>query len=102
MRRGRPVDTQVQRAGQALVVHDFVQQILATQKKADVVVVGDLHDYQFSSPLAVLRTGSSDGSGAPILADLITTLPVNQQYTYVSNGVSQVLDHILVSSALAT
>ena len=94
--------SQVQRAGQALVVHDFVQKILAIQKKADVVVVGDLNDYQFSSPLAVLRTGTSDGTGTSILKDLITTLPVNQQYTYVYNGVSQVLDHILVSPAVGS
>ena len=92
--------SQVQRAGQALVVHDFVQSILTVQKKAKVVVVGDLNDYQFSSPLAVLRTGSADGTGKALLTDLITTLPVNQQYTYVYNGVSQVLDHILVSPAV--
>ena len=89
--------SQTQRAGQALVVHDFVSKILTTQKSANVVVVGDLNDYQFSSPLAVLRTGSADGSGKSILTDLITTLPIDQQYTYVYNGVSQVLDHILVT-----
>ena len=38
-----------------------------------------------------------DGSGKPILTDLITTLPANQQYTYDFDGVSEVLDHILVS-----
>ena len=92
--------SQVQRAGQALAVHSFVEKILAVQKKADVVVLGDLNDYQFSSPLAVLRTGTADGTGPAILTDLITTLPVAQQYTYVYNGVSQVLDHILVSSAV--
>ena len=31
------------------------------------------------------------------LTDLITTLPENQRYTYVFNGVSQVLDHIFVT-----
>jgi predicted extracellular nuclease len=89
--------SQVQRAGQAQVVHDFVNKILATDKTAQVVVVGDLNDYQFSTPLAALKTGTADGSGPSILTDLITTLPLNQQYTYVYNGVSQVLDHILVS-----
>jgi uncharacterized protein len=87
----------VQRAGQAQVVHDFVSKILATDAKAQVVVVGDLNDFQFSPALAALKTGTADGSGPSILTDLITTLPVNQQYTYVFNGVSQVLDHILVS-----
>lgn len=89
--------SQTQRAGQALVVHDFVQQILNVDKKADVVVVGDLNDYQFSPALSVLRTGSASGTGSANLTDLISTLPVNQRYTYVYDGISEVLDHILVS-----
>jgi predicted extracellular nuclease len=90
----------VQRAGQALVVHNFVNSILAVDNKAQVVVVGDLNDYQFSPSLAVLKTGTADGTGSSILTDLITTLPANQQYTYVFDGISQVLDHILVSNAV--
>jgi predicted extracellular nuclease len=76
-----------------------VQQILAVDKKADVVVLGDLNDYQYSPAVSALRTGTADGSGPAILTDLISTLPADQQYTYVFNGVSQVLDHILVSAA---
>ncbi|HEY7010682.1 MAG TPA: endonuclease/exonuclease/phosphatase family protein, partial [Jatrophihabitantaceae bacterium] len=87
----------IQRAGQAQVEHDFVEKILDVDKHAQVVVLGDLNDYQFSPALAALRTGTADGSGPSILTDLITTLPVDQQYTYVFDGVSQVLDHILVS-----
>lgn len=90
--------SRVQRSGQAQVVHDFVQRILAVQAKAEVVVVGDLNDYQFSPALASLRTGTADGTGTPILTDLISTLPENQRYTYVYNGISQVLDHILVTA----
>jgi predicted extracellular nuclease len=87
----------VQRSGQAHVVHDFVTQLLGADKKADVVVLGDLNDYQFSPALSVLRTGRADGSGPSILTDLITTLPTDQQYTYVFDGISEVLDHILVT-----
>ncbi len=87
----------VQRAGQAQVVHDFVGRVLDIDRNANVVVLGDLNDYQFSPAVAALRTGTADGSGDSILTDLITTLPKNQQYTYVFNGVSQVLDHILVA-----
>jgi uncharacterized protein len=90
----------VQRAGQAQVVHDFVERILNIDRKADVVVLGDLNDYQFSPAISALRTGTADGSGPSILSDLINTLPVDQRYTYVFNGVSQVLDHILVSSGV--
>jgi uncharacterized protein len=31
--------------------HSFINQILAIHKQADVVVVGDLNDYQFSPAL---------------------------------------------------
>lgn len=95
-------DSAIQRAGQAQVEHDFVQQLLAVDKKADVVVVGDLNDYQFSPSLAALETGSASGTGPAILTDLITTLPVDQQYTYDYEGVSEVLDHILVSPGITS
>ncbi|MBO0889639.1 MAG: endonuclease/exonuclease/phosphatase family protein, partial [Acidothermales bacterium] len=88
----------VQRSGQAHVVHDFVDKLLAVDRKADVVVLGDLNDYQFSPALSVLRTGTADGSGTPTLDDLITTLPADERYTYVFDGISEVLDHILVTS----
>ena len=90
-----------QRAGQAAAVHGFVQSLLALDKSADVAVVGDLNDYQFSPALKILTTGTAAGTAPPILTDLITTLPVNQRYTYVYDGVSQVLDHILVTKAPA-
>ena len=92
--------SETQRAGQALVVHDFVDRLLAVDKKADVVVLGDLNDYQFSPALSVLRTGTADAGGPANLVDLITTLPADQQYTYVYNGVSQVLDHILLTPSM--
>ncbi|MDN3351325.1 lamin tail domain-containing protein [Actinomadura sp. DC4] len=87
----------VQRASQAKEVHDFVGQILKKDLLADVVVLGDLNDYQFSPALAALRTGSTSGRGLPILTDLISTLPRDERYTYVYDGISEVLDHILVS-----
>jgi uncharacterized protein len=90
----------VQRSGQAQVVHDFVGKVLSIDKNADVVVLGDLNDFQFSPAIAALKTGTADGSGPAILTDLIATLRADQQYTYVLNGVSQVLDHILVTPDL--
>ncbi|MFB9834837.1 lamin tail domain-containing protein [Actinoallomurus acaciae] len=86
-----------QRAAQATAVHDFVGAIQKVDRKANVVVLGDLNDYQFSPALSVLRTGSPTGRGRPILTDLISTLPRKEQYTYVFDGLSEVLDHILVS-----
>lgn len=89
--------SEVQRQQQASLVHHFVQDILRRDPLAPTVVLGDLNDYQFSPALKVLRTGTADGHGWPVLVDLIATLPKNQQYTYVYQGISQVLDHILVT-----
>jgi predicted extracellular nuclease len=86
-----------QRTGQGTAVHDFVQQIVNVDKKADVVVLGDLNDYQFSPSVAALTTGTTGGTRPPILTDLIGTLPENERYTYVFDGISEVLDHILVT-----
>ena len=90
----------VQRAGQATAEHTFVEDALTADRKADVVVLGDLNDFQFSPALSLLRTGTAGGSAPSILTDLISTLPLERQYTYAFNGVSQVLDHILVSSGV--
>jgi predicted extracellular nuclease len=89
----------VQRKEQATEVNSFVTSLLKVDKKAKVVVAGDLNDYQFSPALSTL-TGAA--TGEPILKDLITTLPANQQYTYDYEGVSEVLDHILVTSGVGT
>ena len=50
----------------------------------------------------MLKTGTADGSGTPTLTDLITALSASQQYTYDFDGVSEVLDHILVTSHIST
>jgi hypothetical protein len=89
------LSSEVQRKQQAQVVHDFVASILALDPSARIVVLGDLNDFEFSSALATLK-----GSPA-ILSDLITGLPQAERYSYVFEGNSQTLDHVLMSSAAA-
>jgi predicted extracellular nuclease len=84
--------SRTQRGQQAQVEHDFVAQILAVNPKANVVIAGDLNDFDGSPPVTTLA-GTS-------LLDLPATLPLNQRYTYVFEGNSQVLDHILISPVL--
>jgi uncharacterized protein len=76
------------------VVRGFVDQILAVQSTAKVIVLGDLNDFDFSQTTSILTNGGA-------LTDLPATLPVAERYTYVWEGNSQVLDHILLSSILA-
>src|ERR671936_1301174 len=85
--------SEVQRHQQAQIVHDFVASILAADSSAQVVVDGDLNDFEFSDTVHILENG--------VLNDLMDTLPLNQRYSYVFEGNSQTLDHILLSSGLA-
>lgn len=86
--------SETQRHQQATVVRNFVDQILAVNANANVIVMGDLNDYDFAQTTTILTNGGA-------LVDLPATLPVAERYTYVYEGNSQVLDHILLSRALA-
>ncbi|MEG4993174.1 CARDB domain-containing protein [Microcoleus sp. B4-D1] len=93
--------SETQRLQQAQIVNNFVDSILAVDANANVIVAGDLNDFQFSEPLNVVR-GIPGGSGTAVLQNLIETLPENERYTYNFQGNAQVLDHILASNNLAT
>ncbi|MFI5532013.1 lamin tail domain-containing protein [Kitasatospora sp. NPDC051853] len=86
--------SETQRTAQAGVVKAFTDQLLAVDPAASVVVLGDLNDFEFSTTADILTAGGT-------LTDLPRTLPAAERYTYVYEGNSQVLDHILVSGALA-
>ena len=88
--------TEAKRIQQAQVVRDFVDEILAVDPDANVVVAGDLNDFEYSRSVMTLR-----GSGDRELLDLPATLPDAERYTYVFEGNSQVLDHLLVSGGAA-
>jgi predicted extracellular nuclease len=81
------------RTEQARVVAGFVEEIVKQDPKARIVVLGDLNDFENSSPLEVLEVAG--------LEDLVKRIPLESRYSYVYLGNSQVLDHILVSGALA-
>jgi uncharacterized protein len=84
--------TEPQRHEQARIVNSFVAQILTRHRKANVVVLGDINDFEFSATVALLK-GTQ-------LVNLMDTLPKAERYSYVFEGNSQVLDQILASSNL--
>ena len=88
------LSSEVQRSQQATIVRNFVQSILAINPNANVVVAGDLNDFEFSNPLTILESGG--------LNTLAETLPANERYTYNFQGNAQVLDHLMVSNSLLT
>jgi predicted extracellular nuclease len=84
--------SEAQRHQQAAIVNDFVDRILAADRSANVIVLGDINDFEFSKTLNILEGG--------VLTSLMNTLPKAERYSYVFEGNSQVLDQILVSGNL--
>jgi hypothetical protein len=77
---------------QAQALNDFVNEILEVDSQANVIVLGDINDFDFSETVEILEGG--------VLTTLMRTLPPAERYSYVFEGNSQVLDQILVSHNL--
>jgi len=85
--------SEIQRHAQARVVRGFVDQIQAVDDDANIVLLGDINDFEFSETTQILTAGGT-------LLSLPTTLAPAERYSYVFEGNSQVLDQILVSRRL--
>ncbi len=88
------LSSETQRSQQAAVVKTFVQSLLAVNASTNVIVLGDLNDFDFSNPVNTLESGG--------LTNLTEQLSQNERYTYNYQGNAQALDHILVSSNLVS
>ncbi|GGC83445.1 hypothetical protein GCM10007216_12600 [Thalassobacillus devorans] len=82
-----------QRLQQAEVINGFVENLIDEDPDANVVVLGDLNDFEFSAPVQTLK--------GDVLTNMVEELPEEERYSYIYQGNSQVLDHILVSNNLA-
>jgi uncharacterized repeat protein (TIGR01451 family) len=87
---GEPSDRM--RLAEAQFLADRVDAWVA-QGQEYVIVLGDMNDYEDSPPLETLYASGS-------LTNTWYTLPLSERYSYIYHGVSQVLDHILVTPAL--
>jgi predicted extracellular nuclease len=84
--------TETQRHQQATIVNRFARDLQRADLLNNLVVLGDINDFEFSRTVEILQ-------GFQLL-DLYYLLPRNERYSYVFEGNSQALDHILVSPAL--
>jgi hypothetical protein len=80
------------RTEEAAHVAELVDEILAVDPQADVMVMGDLNDTVASLPLAALTAGELD--------NLLVEVPLEERYSYIYQGVSETIDHILISPDL--
>ncbi|MEU9994988.1 endonuclease/exonuclease/phosphatase family protein [Streptomyces sp. NPDC050848] len=82
--------SEAKRLLQAQSVNAFVKDVLEIRKDADVLVVGDINDFEFSGTTKALTEGGA-------LYPAVKSLPRSERYSYVFQGNSQVLDQILTS-----
>jgi len=95
--------TEVQRKMQAQVVRDYINQLFDADANAVVMVAGDLNDFQFSepeegpdNPVAII-----EGFGDEVpMYNLINLEKEPETFSFVFDGNTQLLDHMLVSPAL--
>ncbi|MEM8724081.1 MAG: endonuclease/exonuclease/phosphatase family protein, partial [Pseudomonadota bacterium] len=95
------------RAAQAAAVNAQVDTLLAANPDAQIVVAGDLNEFQFEEPLEVL-TGELDFDGATVspgsetvLENLTFGLDPDDRFSVLFQGNAQALDHILATGNLA-
>ncbi|MEM8570352.1 MAG: 5'-nucleotidase C-terminal domain-containing protein [Pseudomonadota bacterium] len=81
-----------ERQAQAAAVAGFVAEELAADPQANVVVLGDLNEFEFISPVSGLE--------AMGLTNLTNSLDEDERYSFNFQGNSQQLDHILASQSL--
>ena len=84
--------TEPRRIEQAAWNVEILERILSKDDHAHVIVLGDLNSFYDSGPLEVLRDAG--------LRHIFERLAPEDRYTYVYRGVSQALDHILVTPGL--
>ncbi len=85
--------SEAQRHKIANVVYEFIEEIKEDDPNANIVSVGDFNDFQFSETLKIHE--------GDLMTNMINTVDKADRYTYLFQGNSQVLDHILVSNDLA-
>ncbi|MBM7609089.1 putative extracellular nuclease [Lysinibacillus composti] len=76
----------------ANVVYDFIEDIKTKNPNANIVSLGDFNDFQYSKSLEIHE--------GELMTNMINTVDEKDRYTYLFQGNSQVLDHILVSNNL--
>jgi hypothetical protein len=92
-KRGGELETAPRRLAQAHHVHDLVQNHLANDPQAGIIVLGDFNDFNLSAVWQQLQEGG-------VLFDIMQTVPSQERYSYIFDGASQLVDGILVSPAL--
>jgi hypothetical protein len=96
-KRDGEIDTDLQRIRQAVYLNGLVAARLATDPDAWIIALGDFNDTERSPALSLLSDAAQGGA----LVNVLSAIPDVERYTYNFGGVSELIDGILLSPALA-
>ncbi len=85
--------TEAKRLAQAEMVRAWADEILALDAAARIVILGDLNEPQWAPGVSRLAE--------PPLENLVSRVPEQLRYSFNFEGASQLIDHVIVSPALA-
>jgi LPXTG-motif cell wall-anchored protein len=86
------LNSEVQRLKLAKEINSFIKAGLAQNPALNVVVTGDMNDFEFTPVLETLK--------GDVLTNMVDKVPAEDRFSYFFQGNNQVLDHILVSNNL--
>jgi len=96
-KRGGETETDLERIRQAVFLNGLAAEKLAADPHARLVALGDFNDISLSPALALLTDPAQGGRFASALA----AVPPEARYSYNFGGVSELIDNVLLSPALA-
>lgn len=85
--------SEVERIELAHAINGFIEQGLEINPELNVVVTGDMNDFEFTPALEALQ--------GDILTNKVNDVPEDDRFSYHYQGNTQVLDHLLVTNNLA-
>jgi len=94
------VDTarvQAKRQAQAENLAGYLQDIQSIEPDARIVVTGDFNAFEFNDGYVDVMGILTTGAG---LTNQVLSVEAGERYSYIQNGVAQVLDHSLTSAGL--
>ncbi len=92
-KRGGADETAARRLAQARYVRELAAAAIAADPRARLLVLGDINDYDQSPAWLELSRGG-------MLVDVLQSLPEEERYSYVFDGMGQLIDGIFVSAPL--
>ncbi|MFJ5714125.1 endonuclease [Neobacillus sp. NPDC093127] len=84
------LSSEIQRHKIAAIVNNFVKNVKAKDANANVVLLGDFNDFEFTKTLTIAKGNE--------LTNMIDKVPANERYNYSYQGNAQVLDQVLVTN----